>query len=202
MIVLQCIEAVLIGGSEGSLEPLQKIASALPADFSASVFIAIHVSPTAERMLVPILQKICKLQVKYPMDEEYYVPSTVYVAPPGNHMLLTYQKIWIFPANFVYYPKPNIDLMLQSAANEFTDRAVGVILSGAVNDGAIGIKAIKEKGGITIAQSEESAKNPSMPKSAIATDAVDYILDPEVMPDTIIRLVKGSQKENREMTST
>lgn len=188
-------EAVLIGASAGGVEPIKEILSALPPDFPASVFIALHVDPRAERTLVSVLQRTCQLEVCYPTDEEYYMPSIVYVAPPGNHMLLTYQKVWIFPANFVYLPKPNIDLMMQSAANEFTDRAIGVLLSGTGNDGAIGIRAIKEKGGMTIAQSEPSAEYPGMPKSAIATGAVDYSLPAEVIGPTIVRMVRGEHAE-------
>lgn len=198
MIVLARHEAVLIGGSAGSLEPLKEIVSALPADFGASVFIAQHISPKAEPTLARHLQRHCKLPIKYPMDEEDYLPSAIYVAPPGNHMLLTYRKVWVFPANFVYLPKPNIDLMLQSAANEFTGRAIGIILSGTGSDGAIGLKAIKEKGGTTIVQNPASAEFDGMPNEAIATGAVEHVLSPEVIPSTIIRLVKGNQEETIE----
>ncbi len=191
-------DAVLIGASAGGMEPINSIISTLPAGFPASVFIARHIDPHAEPRLADILQKKSKLQVRYPMDEEYYMPSVVYVAPPGNHMLLTYRKVWIFPANFVYLPKPNIDLMLQSAANEFTDRAIGVLLSGSGNDGAIGIKAIKEKGGTTIVQSADSAEYADMPKAAIATGAVDYSLRPEVIGPTIGRLVEGGHRDQAE----
>ena len=188
-------DAVLIGASAGSVEPLKEIISAFPAAFPASVFIARHVAPKAEPTLANVLQKTSQLPVKYPMDEEFYMPGVVYVAPPGNHMLLTYEKVWIFPANFVYLPKPNIDLMFQSAANEFTDKAIGVLLSGAGSDGAIGIKAIKEKGGVTIVQSEASSEFPDMPRAAIATGAVDYALPPEVIGPAIVRLVAGEHAE-------
>ncbi len=174
---------------------MKEIISAFPADFPATVFVAQHIDPRSQPNLANILQKQSQLQVRYPMDEEYYMPGVVYVAPPANHMLLSYQKVWIFPANFVYLPKPNIDLMLQSAANELREGAIGVILSGSGNDGAIGIKAIKERGGVTIVQSEGSARYDSMPKAAMATGAVDYSLPPEVIGPAIVRMVKGEQRE-------
>jgi Chemotaxis response regulator containing a CheY-like receiver domain and a methylesterase domain len=189
------IEAVLIGASAGGLKPLKEIVSTLPADFPAVLFIAQHVDPRSQPMLVNILQKTCKLPIRYPMDEEFYMPSVVYVAPPGNHMLLTYRKVWIFPANFVYLPKPNIDLMFQSAANEFRERSIGVLLSGTGTDGAIGIKAIKERGGTTIVQSEGSAEHFDMPRAAIETGAVDYRLPAEVIGSTIARIVAGDQAD-------
>jgi len=148
----------------------------LPKDLQAAVFVAIHIDPKAERKLIDVLQKYSEMPMRYPVDEEYYVPSTVYVAPPGYHMLLSYRKVWVFPANFVYLPKPNIDLMLQSAANEFGSSAIGIIISGHGTDGAIGMKAIKEKGGTTIIQSVDTAEASGMPEAAIESGLVDYII--------------------------
>ncbi len=187
--------AVLIGGSAGSLDPLRTILSGLPEDLHAAVFVAIHIEPHSDRMLVDIMQKYCKMPMKYPLDEEYYIPSIVYVAPPGHHMLLSGRKVWIFPANFVYYPKPNIDLMLQSAANEFGNKAIAVILSGLGTDGSVGVRAIKEKGGTTIVQSVETAKAGGMLEAAIKSGSVDYVMPPEVMPSTIERLARGDLED-------
>ncbi len=186
---------VLIGGSAGSFTPLKKILSGLPEDLEAAVFVAIHIDPHAERTLVDVLKKNSKLPMRYPTDEEYYAASVAYVAPPGHHMLLSSRKIWIFPANFVYLPKPNIDLMLQSAANEFGDKAISIILSGLGTDGTIGTQAIKEKGGTTIAQSVETAEERKMPESAIESGFIDYSIPPEVMPSIIERLVRGSRED-------
>lgn len=190
-------EAVFIGSSAGGIEALEKILPEIPEDFPASVYIAQHVAPKAEWTLATVLQKKCKLAVKYPMDEEFYRPSVIYLAPPGHHMLLTYKKIWIFPANFVYLPKPNIDLMFQSGASEFGKTAIGIILSGAGNDGAIGIQAIKERGGTTIAQNKATSQYFNMPESAIKTGSVDFTLPPEVIGSTIVKLVTGSDKTEK-----
>ncbi len=190
------IHAVLIGGSAGSFVPLKEILLGLPEDLDAAVFVAIHIDPNAEPTLVDVMQKYCKLPMKYPVDEEYFVPSVVYVAPPGYHMLLSYRKVWIFPANFLYLPKPNIDLLFQSAANEFGNMAIGVLLSGQGTDGAIGLRAIRDKGGTTIVQSLETAEACGMPEAARTRDSIDYIIRPEVIPGTIERLVKGNQEDS------
>lgn len=183
----------MIGSSAGGIEALEKILPAIPEKFPASFYIAQHISPEAEPKLASVLQRKCNLEVKYPMDEEFFKPSTVYLAPPGHHMLITYKKIWVFPANFVYLPKPNIDLMFQSAASEFGETAIGVILSGMGTDGAIGMKAIKERGGETIAQSEASSMYFGMPKAAIDTGAIDLTLPAEVIGPTLVKLVTGSE---------
>lgn len=113
--------------------------------------------------------------------------STVYMAPPDHHMLVEKNRIHLTTTELVHFVRPSADLLLESVAAAYGPVCVGVVLTGSGKDGALGIRAIKVKGGLTIAQDPVSAESRSMPAAAIATGAVDKVLPLEDIADAIIQ---------------
>jgi len=182
-------EIIAIGASAGGLKALTEVLSKLPADFQVPVVIVQHLDPRHKSLMAEILQRHCAMRVKEAENGEKLEPG-VYIAPPNKHMLISDGKVVLTSTEFVHYSRPSIDLMFESIAAGYGDQAVGVILSGTGVDGAQGIKAIKERGGTTIAQNEETSEHFGMPQAAIATGAVDFVLSLQEVAPAIISLLK------------
>jgi two-component system chemotaxis response regulator CheB len=180
-----------IGASAGGLKALREVLSALPVDLRASVLIVQHLDPHHKSMMAILLQRESKIKVKEADNGEKIQPGIVYVAPPNMHMLATDGRIELTMTAFVHFSRPSIDLLFESVAASYGDKSIGVILTGTGSDGSIGIKAIKERGGITIAQDEETSEQFGMPESAIKTGAIDMILPLQEIGPALIRLVMG-----------
>lgn len=184
-------EIVAIGASAGGLNAISTILLGLSADIQASILIVQHLSPERKSYMVNILQRCCKMKMfKEAKTDETIQPSFVYIAPPDKHMLVRDRKIVLTSTEPLHFVRPSIDLLFESVAANFNGRAIGVILTGMNIDGAMGIKAIKEMGGVTIAQDEKTSEFFEMPKAAIETGAVDYILPIQDIAPTIIALVE------------
>lgn len=130
------------------------------------------------------------MRVKEAEHDETLQHSVVYMAPPNNHLLVSDSKIVLTKTSFVHFVRPSVDLLFDSAAADFGDRVIGVILTGTGSDGAMGIRAIKERGGTTIAQDEETSEFFGMPQAAIATGAVDFILPLQDIAHAIETLIR------------
>jgi len=129
------------------------------------------------------------------VNDEPIEKSVVYIAPPDRHLLLTDGKTYLTSTAFVHFSRPSIDLLLESVAASMDGKSIGVILTGSGFDGSMGIKAIKEQGGTTIVQDPETAEHNPMPKSAIATGMVDFILPLDDIASAIITLItKGGEE--------
>ncbi len=187
-------EVVAIGASAGGLKALMEVLSRLPTDLPVSVLIVQHLDPRHKSLLVELLQRRCQIRIKEAVNDEPIEKSVVYIAPPDRHLLLSEGKTYLTSTAFVHFSRPSIDLLLESVAASMDSKVIGVILTGSGMDGAMGIKAIKEQGGTTIAQDPETAEHNSMPRSAIATGMVDFVLPLEDIADAIITLItKGDQ---------
>lgn len=184
-------DIVTIGASAGGLVALSTVLSGLSPDLPASVLVVQHLLPTRESRLAEILAKRCRIRVKEAEHGEIIQISTVYIAPPNRHLLASDRKIVLTSTAFVHFVRPSIDLLFESAAADFGNRLIGVILTGANVDGAMGIRAIKERGGTTIAQDEMTSEFFEMPRAAIATGAVDFILPLQDIAHAIETLIKG-----------
>lgn len=163
------IEVVVIGGSMGALTVLMKLLSALPRDFEVPIVVVIHLPPATSSRLVEVLGSQCALVVKEPEDKEPLAPATVYVAPPNYHLLLEADRrasLSVDPP--VHFSRPSIDVLFDSAADAYGPRALGVLLSGANEDGARGLARIADAGGITVVQAPETAEAATMPNAALA----------------------------------
>lgn len=182
-------DAVAIGSSAGGVEALHMVVSALPAGFPATVLIVQHMDPRHKSMLAALLARRCRLPVRQAANGEAAAAGTVSIAPPDAHLIVRAGHLALTESQLVNYSRPSIDLLFQSVADAYGDRAIGVILSGSGVDGADGIRAIKSKGGTTIAQDPATAAHAGMPQSARATGCVDFILPLSEIGPALVGLV-------------
>lgn len=171
-------KAIVIGVSAGGLRALIELFKNLPSDYPLPMIVTQHLYPMEDSCLADILNRITSLNVLEAGDKEEVKPGKIYLAPPNYHLLVERNETFSLSSDEkVNYSRPSIDVMFESAAYVWGDLLVGIILTGANNDGAKGIKIIKEFGGLTIAQDPEKAEYPAMPLFAINTGAVDKILN-------------------------
>jgi two-component system chemotaxis response regulator CheB len=171
------IDAVVIGASAGGVEALAVLLPALPAAFRPSVFIVLHLPRERPSLLVEIFERRCALPVREAEDKEPIEPGTVYFAPPDYHVLLEKcGQIALSADEPVHYSRPSIDVLFESAADAYGERLLGIILTGANEDGAAGLHAIHQAGGITMVQQPDSAKVPLMVVSALQRGPADFVL--------------------------
>lgn len=165
-----------VGGSAGSAEPLRQLMGGLPKDFPGTVFITTHIPSTHESYLPELLGQRANIPVSAAIDGQPIEPGRAYVASADRHLLLIDSAIRLGVGPRENMARPSIDPMFRSAALSYGPRAVGVILSGMLNDGASGLFAIKQAGGTAIVQAPEDARESDMPRAALnATDA-DYVV--------------------------
>jgi two-component system chemotaxis response regulator CheB len=182
-------DVVVIGASAGGIEALHAVAAALPANFPAPVLIVQHMDPRHKSLLAGLLGRRCRLRVKQAANEEEIRVGTMYIAQPDMHLIVRAGRLVLTDTKQVHFSRPSIDLLFQSAADAYGDRAIAVILSGSGVDGADGIRAIKAKGGTTIVQDPATAAHAGMPQAARATNCVDFTLQLEEIGPALASLV-------------
>ncbi len=174
---------VVVGASTGGLKALQTLLSGLSGEFPLPIAIVQHRGTDSESGLSEFLRRWSKLPVKEPEDKEPIEAGHAYLAPRDYHLLIENGSFALSIDSPVVYARPSIDVLFESAADEYEDRAIGVILTGANHDGARGLRKIKAQGGLTIVENPASAACPEMPEAAIARTTVDWILSlPEIGP--------------------
>jgi two-component system, chemotaxis family, protein-glutamate methylesterase/glutaminase len=176
------IEAVVIGASAGGVEALNEILPGLPATFRPALLIVLHLPRERPSLLVEIYEKRCALPIREADDKEPVEPGTVYFAPPDYHMLVEKSRqIALSTDEPVHFSRPSVDVLFESAADVYGERLLGIILTGANEDGAAGLHAIHRAGGVTVVQQPHSAKVPLMVVSALQRNPADFILSlPEI----------------------
>ncbi len=177
-----------IGASAGGLEAVTLLLRALPADTGASFVIVQHLAPDHASNLSEILSRSTPMPVCEVQDEPEVEPDHVYVIPPGRDMIIEGGKLHLLPQDR-YARRRGIDQFFSSLAEDCGHKAIGVVLSGAMSDGTLGLEAIKAAGGITFAQND-SAQHDSMPRSAVASGCVDFVLPPDQIANEISRLAR------------
>jgi two-component system chemotaxis response regulator CheB len=185
-------DIVVIGGSTGAADVLKQVLSALPANYPASVFVVTHVPANGIRVLGQALSSVCTLPVTYPQDGVAIEPGQIYIAPPDRHLLLIDGVVRLGLGSKENMARPAIDPLFRSAALEFGPRVVGVVLTGLLGDGASGLAAIKQRGGVTLVQDPSKARAPDMPRAALAQSEVDHVVDVDDIAEALINLV-GAQ---------
>jgi two-component system chemotaxis response regulator CheB len=169
--------AVVIGVSAGGMKALDRILPLLPADFNLPVIIVSHRHPDSDDYLEQHMNEHCSLPVKQADEKEKVIPGVIYFAPPNYHLLIEDNRTFSLSVEApVNYARPSIDVLFESALGVFGSGLVGIVLTGANNDGSRGLKKIKQAGGLTIAQDPADAEVPHMPKAAIAAADPDLIL--------------------------
>ncbi|MBL1178090.1 chemotaxis protein CheB [Pantanalinema sp. GBBB05] len=169
-------DLVAIGTSLGGLSALRTILQALPNGFPAAIAIVQHRHKESANILATYLQQFTSLPVSEVEDKQEILRGQVYIAPADYHLLVEPGYFSLSTDDPVSYARPSIDVLLESAADAYANRTVGIVLTGANQDGVQGLAAIKQQGGITIVQSPETADSPVLPTAAIAAVAVDWVL--------------------------
>jgi len=167
---------VFIGGSAGAIEALAELLARLPEDFGAPVMVALHVGMTGASVLPSILDRVGSLHAVSPADGESLVRGVVYVAPRGRHLLVEDGRVRLGQGPTEHGVRPAIDPMFRSAAREFGPHAIGVVLSGMLDDGTAGLGEIRAQGGWALVQQPSEAAFANMPQSAIGNVDVDEVL--------------------------
>lgn len=174
--MMSSVEMVVIGASLGGLDALEELLSGLPADFPPPTAIAQHRRPDDSSRLVQLLASHCALPVLEPEDKDPIEPGHVYLAPPDYHLLIDGGRWSLSTEGRVSYARPSIDVLFESAADAFGARMIAVVLTGSNADGALGIQAIKQRGGIAIVQDPRTALSPVAPQAVLDSSTADYIL--------------------------
>jgi two-component system, chemotaxis family, protein-glutamate methylesterase/glutaminase len=183
-------EVVALAASAGGLTALSQLVSGLPGDFQPAVVVVQHLDPRHRSLMADILSRRTPLRVKQAEEGDCLTSSTVYIAPPNKHLLVNPDgTLSLAQTELVHFVRPSADLLFESVAASFQERAIAVVLSGTGSDGAMGSRAIKKMGGTVIAQSEASAEFPGMPNAAIGTGSVDFVLPLEEIAAALITLV-------------
>ncbi len=163
-------EAVVIGASAGALEVLSNLLPGLPADYRLPILIVVHLPPDKTGLLAELLGARCAIRVREAEDKESIEPGVAYFAPSDYHLLVEQDKrLSLSDDEPVLFSRPSIDVLFESAADAYGGGLVGVVLTGANSDGAKGLKAVVEAGGVAVVQSPGSAYAVAMPEAAIAT---------------------------------
>ncbi len=167
-------DIIVIGASAGGLTAFETLVSQLPSNIPAAIFIVWHISPDYPSILPEILARASLLPVAHAIEREPLKPGRIYVAPPDHHLLVEpgYVRLSRGPRENRF--RPAIDVLFRSAARYYGSRVIGVVLSGSLDDGAAGLYAIKEQGGIAVVQDPSDALHSSMPRAAMKAVAVDH----------------------------
>ena len=182
-------KAIVVGVSAGGFDALKIILSKLPGDFPLSILIVQHLHPIQDGFYIKYFSEMCNLRVKEAEEKENIQSGTIYFAPPNYHLLVEEDRsISLSNEEKVNYSRPSIDMLFESASDVYKSELIGIILTGANNDGTQGMRIIKENSGLTIVQDPATAEYPVMPQSAIDTVGVDYILPLKDIPVVLIKL--------------
>ncbi|MBD2501121.1 chemotaxis protein CheB [Anabaena azotica] len=184
-------DIVAIAASAGGLKAISQILAHLPATFPCAIVIVQHLDPRHPSLMADILSRYTLLLVKQAQQGDRLKPGRVYIAPPDHHLLVNLDgTVCLTQSQLVHFLRPSADLLFDSVAASYKERAIAVVLTGAGNDGAMGVQAIKQMGGMVIAQDQATSEFFGMPKAAIATGMVDMILPLPEIASALITLIK------------
>jgi two-component system chemotaxis response regulator CheB len=188
------IDAVVIGTSAGGVEALSAVLPAIPASFRGAVLVVLHLPRERPSLLVELFRPKCALAVREAEDKEPVEPGTIYFAPPDYHLLVDEGPALALstdePVNF---SRPSIDVLFESAADVFGPRLLGMILTGASQDGAAGLAAVQRQGGITCVQDPATAHSPLMIEAAMHRTQVEYVRDLPGLGDLLRSLTSSGR---------
>lgn len=183
-------DVVAVAASSGGIAALSQVLRSLPTDFPAVVTLVQHIGAASPGLVPSILARNSAIPVAHAVDAQPLETGRVYVAPPDRHLLITRDRsVMLTRSAKVRFCRPAADPLFVSAAGAWGARCLGVVLTGASNDGAAGVQAIKWAGGMSIAQDPLSCQATSMPRAAIATGCVDLVLPLDSIGPAIVALV-------------
>jgi two-component system chemotaxis response regulator CheB len=185
---------IVIGASLGGLRALSVLFAGLPADFPLPIAVAQHRHVDTNGSLSAILQLHSALAIVEVEDKQDIQPGQIYLAPSDYHLLVEPGGFALSTEAPVAYARPSIDVLFESAASAYGSRAIGIILTGASNDGARGLARIKQRGGLALAQEPATAESPVMPAAAIAAVKVDHILALTLIAPFLVDLCRAQSR--------
>ena len=185
---------IVIGASAGGFEALKKLVRNLPKDLEASIFVVWHMSADIRGVLPQVLNREGTVPASQAVDGEPIEPNRIYVAAPDHHLLIEDGRVRVTRGPKENRFRPAVDPLFRSAAYSYGERAVGVILSGALDDGTSGLWTIKHHGGTTVVQDPNDAEVPSMPENALLEVDVDYSVPVAEMADLLVRLTREEKE--------
>lgn len=180
-------DIIVIGASAGGVQALQRLVAGLPGDFPAAIFVVLHLWPGGQSFLSSILGRAGPMPVKEAVDGDPITRGTIVVAPTDFHLLLEQERVRVVRGPRENRARPAINPLFRSAAAIYRNRVIGVILTGTLDDGAAGLWAVKQCGGVAVVQS--NAAFDQMPRSAVEGVDVDHHVPLEEIPRLLDRLV-------------
>jgi two-component system chemotaxis response regulator CheB len=186
-------EVVALAASAGGLQALSEVLAALPADFRAAIVLVQHLDRRHRSLMAEILSRRTPLRVRQAVDGDRIGAGGVWIAPPDHHLLVNGDgSLSLSQTELVHFVRPSADLMFESMAAGYRDRAIAVVLTGTGSDGGMGVQAVKKMGGTVIAQDRATSEFFGMPGAAIKTGCVDFILPlAEIAPALITLVMSG-----------
>src|SRR5881394_1286191 len=187
-------EIVALAASAGGLNALTHVLAALPPDFPAALVVVQHLDRRHRSVMADILARKCRLPVKEAAEGEHLQAGRAYIAPPDRHLLVTPDhSVSLTQTELVHFVRPSADLLFESVAASYKDRAIAVVLSGSGQDGSMGVKAIKKMCGTVLAQDQRTSEFFGMPGAAIHSGSVDFVLPLEEIAPALVTLVMKGQ---------
>ncbi len=183
-------DVVALASSAGGIAAIGYILENLPAGFPAAIVVVQHLDPRHRSLMAEILRRRTPLEVVQAAEGDHIRPGTVHIAPPDRHLLVNRDgSLSLTQSELVHFVRPSADLLFESVAASYKDRAIAVVLTGTGSDGSLGVGAIKKMGGTVIAQDQDSAEFFGMPAAAIKSGHADFILRLEEIPPALTTLV-------------
>jgi two-component system, chemotaxis family, protein-glutamate methylesterase/glutaminase len=183
-------DIVLVAASAGGLSAIGRVLSVLPSDFPLPIVVVQHLDPRHRSLMAEILGRRTPLQVQEAENGIKTLPSTVYIAPPDEHVLVVSDgSLSLSHSELVHFVRPSADLLFESGAGAYPGRSIGVVLTGTGSDGNMGVRAIAQTRGTVIAQDPRSAEFSGMPQAAIDTGSVDFVLGLDEIGPALLALV-------------
>lgn len=180
------VDAIVMGGSAGALEVLRQLLAGLPPTLGIPVIVVLHLPANVPAMTHEVLKSFSPLRMKPAEDKEMIAPNTVYFAPPGYHLLVESHGHFALSVDEpVHFSRPAIDVLFESACDAYTPHLLGILLTGASQDGAAGLQSIHELGGITMVQSPATAEATAMPTAALALFTPTFTGSPQQLRDLL-----------------
>ena len=184
-------EAIVIGVSTGGLNALKFLFSGLPSGFRIPMIIVQHLGARSENEWISLLKDKERLNIREADEKEVIENKSIYLAPANYHLLIEKNRTFSLTIDErVNFARPSIDVLFESAAEAYRDKLIGIVLTGANNDGAKGLAYIKEWGGLTIVQDPATAEAHYMPAAAMALKQPDHVLSLENIVELLIQLEK------------
>lgn len=189
-------DVVAMAASAGGIAALGQVLTDLPADFRASIVVVQHLDPRHRSLMADILRRRTGLEVMQAREGDRIVPGSVYIAPPDRHLLVNPDgTLSLSQSELVHFVRPSADLLFESVAACYKDRAIAVVLTGTGSDGSMGTRAIKKMGGTVIVQDQRSAEFSGMPAAAINSGSADFVLPLDEIASALVTLVMKGMVE-------